>query len=104
MSGFRGLVGGRPSATWPTVDCEEQWRVARKRKTVAIDEWRVARKRKTVTPLRALSTAARAQSYSHPDHRSRQSDRMIHSFVWDQSLLPLALSGRAKHPDRPRCS
>src|SRR6266481_9520981 len=35
--------GGRPSATWPTIDCEEQWlfdfaqgkRVARKRKAVA---------------------------------------------------------------------
>src|SRR5205085_2335177 len=35
---------------------------------------------------------------------SRQSDRMIHPFVWDQSLLPLVLSGRAKHPYRPRCS
>ena len=55
--------------------------------------------------LRALRTAAaRAQSYSHPGHRSRQSDRRIHSFVWRQSLLPLVLSGRAKHPDRPRCS
>jgi hypothetical protein len=25
-------------------------------------------------------------------------------FVWGQSLLPLVLSGRAKHPDRPRYS
>ena len=56
-------------------------------------------------PFRALrTTAARAQSYSHPGHRSRQSDRRIHPFVWRQSLLPLVLSGRAKHPDRPRCS
>ena len=55
--------------------------------------------------LRALRTAAaRAQSYSHPGHRSRQSDRRIHSFVWRQSLLPLVSSGRAEHPDRPRCS
>src|SRR6266853_223190 len=55
--------------------------------------------------LRALRTAAaRAQSYSHPGHRSRQSDRRIHPFVWRQSLLPLVLSGRAKHPYRPRCS
>src|ERR1022692_4386700 len=55
--------------------------------------------------LRALRTAAaRPQSYSQPGHISRQSDRRIHSFVWRQSLLPLVLSGRAKHPDRPRCS
>ncbi len=55
--------------------------------------------------LRALRTAAaRARSYFHPGHRSRQSDRRIHPFVWRQSLLPLVLSGRAKHPDRPRCS
>jgi len=26
-------AGGRPSATWPTIDCEEQWRVASGEKT-----------------------------------------------------------------------
>ncbi len=55
--------------------------------------------------LRALrAAAAKAQSYSHPSHRSRQSDRRIHPFVWRQSLLPLVLSGRAEHPCRPQCS
>jgi hypothetical protein len=55
--------------------------------------------------LRALrAAAARAQSYSHPSHRSRQSDRRTRPFVWRQSLRPLVLSGRAKHPYRPRCS
>ena len=33
-----------------------------------------------------------------------KADRRIHSFVWRQSLLPLVPSGRAKHPDLPRCS
>src|SRR5215470_5495134 len=49
-------------------------------------------------PLKALRLAARAQSYFHPGHRSTQSDRRIHSFAWRQSLLPLVLSDRAKHP------
>src|SRR5208282_639918 len=40
--------------------------------------------------LTTTAAAARAQSYSHPSHRSRQSDRRIHPFVWRQSLLPLA--------------
>ena len=55
--------------------------------------------------LRALrAAAARARSYFHPSHRSRQSDRRVHPFVWRRSLPPLVSSGRAKHPYRPRCS
>src|SRR5208337_2679870 len=46
---------------------------------------------KALRALRAM--AARAQSYSHPSHRSRQSDRRIHPFVWGQSLRPLVLGG-----------
>ena len=46
MSHFRarfpkeGQAGGRPSATWPTIDCEEQWRVASGEKTESSGECR----------------------------------------------------------------
>src|SRR5258708_13936392 len=43
------------------------------------------------------AAAARAQSCSHPAHRSRQTDRGIHPFVLRQSLLLLGLIGRPKH-------
>src|SRR5260370_14535776 len=75
----------------------ERWKRSRDGNTLTLT--------RSIVRIRALRmAAARAQSYSHPGHRSRQSDRRIHSFVWRQSLLPLVLSGRAKHPDRPRCS
>jgi len=31
-------AGGRPWATWPTIGCEEQWRVASKEESVASGE------------------------------------------------------------------
>jgi len=54
--------------------------------------------------VRAWRAAARARSCSHPSHKSRQTYRTKHSSACRQSLLPLLLGGRAKHPGRPRCS
>ncbi len=99
-----GTIEIRPAADINEIDERERAAAAKGHLAVRAARMMTERMIESVQWKALRAAAARARSYSHPSHRSRQSDRRIHPFVWRQSLLPLALSGRAKHPYRPRCS